>query len=155
MELCQPGEQYQFGRHAVLNHSGKFSITRFVTVCNQYRLRKFFLVAHSLDLIIPLVLAAFIFPAPLWVRAASTGIVVHMAMDLYGNGLYPKAYFLSWRIFSRFDFRRAVSWLPESGLEYWGSYGAFLRGRPDKSPGRRAPARPRSAGKRRIKRKPA
>jgi hypothetical protein len=118
-----------------LNHAGRFTVYRFVTFCNQYRLRKFYLLAHSLDLIIPAVVAAFMFPSPLWVRGAAGAVALHMAMDLYGNGLYIKAYFLSWRILAGFDFRRAVAWLPESGLEYWGSHAAFLRGKPAKAGG--------------------
>lgn len=123
-----------------LNRSGKFTVRRFLAICNQYRLRRLFLFAHSLELIIPAILAAFMLDSPLWLRGAALSIGVHMAMDLYANGMYPKAYFLSWRIAVGFDFRRAIAWLPQSGLEYWGSYRAFMKGKPDKRGTRRTPA---------------
>jgi len=115
-----------------LNHQGKFSVSRFVKLCNQYRLRRIYLFAHALELLIPLILAAFILDTPLWIRGAALGVGVHMLMDLHGNGLHPRAYLLTWRIWAGFDFRRAVAWLPESGLNYWGSYRAFIRGIPEK-----------------------
>jgi len=134
-----------------LNRQGRFTISRFVSVCNQYRLSRIYLFAHSLELIIPLVLAAFILDAPLWVRGAALGVVVHMAMDLYGNGLYIKAYFLSWRIAVGFNFLRAVAWLPQSGLDYWGSYRAFLRGKPESGSRKGIPSRTLHRAGRRVK----
>ena len=129
-----------------LNHSGRFTVSRFLLVCNQYRLRRIFLFMHSLELIIPMIICAFLFDSPLWVKGAAAGVAVHMAMDLYGNGLYPKAYFLSWRLAVGFDFHRAVAWLPASGLDYWGSYRSFLRGKPAKAGRKPAGSRPKKYG---------
>lgn len=116
-----------------LNRGGRFTPNRFVRVCEQFRLGKFFLFLHSLEWIIPFVVLAFALPLPLWVRGLAVGLGVHMALDLRGNGMHPWAYFLSFRIAKRFNSRACVDRLPRSGMEYWGSMRAYRRGIPDKS----------------------
>jgi len=113
-----------------LNRLGPFGVRKFVRLCVQYRLDRFYLLAHSFELLIPFLVLAFWPGSPVWLKGAGIGVAVHMAMDLSGNGLRLSAYFLTYRICKGFDARSFVLRLPREALDYWGSFEAYMRGRP-------------------------
>jgi len=120
-----------------LNRSGKFTPNCFVQMCEQYRLTRFYLLMHSLEWILPFIAASFLLHWPLWVRGLALGLGLHMALDLWGNGIKTRAYLLSYRVARGFDSRDFILWLPKSGLEYWGSVRAFMKRRPEGPKSRR------------------
>ncbi len=125
----------------LLNRQGPFRLRRFVVACEQYRLKKFFFFAHSLEWIVPALVCVLAFQVPPWIRAAGLGLALHMVLDLAGNGVVPQAYLVSYRLAKGFDARAFVWWLPRGGLRYWGTMAAYRRGMPE---GPLAPRRPPS-----------
>lgn len=103
-----------------LNRMGPFSVPRFIDVCSGFRLRRLYLLAHSLEWILPFLAWVAVLPGPRWLQAAGLGLGVHMFMDLIGNGMWPQAYFLSYRIAHRFDPLRCIFQLPQEAVEVWG-----------------------------------
>jgi hypothetical protein len=112
---------------------------KFVDLCRQYRLPRFFFPLHSYEWIVPYCIWALFFSGTPWVMASALGLILHMALDLKGNGLQPLAYSFIWRVRNFFESRRLVRKLPPEALEYWGTQKAYMRGHP---------ARPRPSGKR-------
>ncbi len=113
-----------------LNRLGRFTPRRFVRACNEFRFRRFYLLAHALEWILPFLVWTALAPVAPWVRAAGLGLGAHMVMDLAGNGMSVRSYFLLYRLAHGFDSRVFVLDLPPTGLAYWGSLDAFRRGRP-------------------------
>jgi len=113
-----------------LNRMGPFGPGRFVAACNEFRFRRFYLLAHALEWILPFLAWTAFGDAPDWARAAGLSLGAHIAMDLVGNGMRARAYFLSYRVMHGFDPRAFVLELPPTGLAYWGSLEAFRRGKP-------------------------
>ncbi len=114
-----------------LNPLGRFRVRKFLQVCNQYRLKRFYLFAHSLEWIIPFLFLVWAWPAPDFLVGAAAGLALHMGMDMAGNGMRIQAYFLLYRLYHGFDPRKMLFRLPSGGLAYWGSFAAFMRGRPE------------------------
>jgi hypothetical protein len=112
------------------NRAGPFTPRRFVRLCVQYRLRRLYLPLHSFEWLVPFCLAAWWFPAPPWARASSLGLILHMGMDVAGNGMAFPAYAFLYRWRHSFDARALVLRLPPEGIAWWGSLAAFRRGRP-------------------------
>jgi hypothetical protein len=109
-----------------------FDPGRFVRLCREYRLPRFYLFLHSLEWIVPFSVWALFFSGVPWLRASALGLILHMALDLTGNGLRPLAYVLVWRMRRSFESRRLVSKLPSEAMDYWGTQAAFMRGKPDR-----------------------
>jgi hypothetical protein len=119
-----------------LNGMPPFTVPRFLDACNRFRLRRFYLVLHSLEWILPfLAWTATAGGAP-WIKAAGLGLGVHMAMDLLGNGMRVPAYFLTVRAAAGFDARQFVYQLPPEALATWGSLDAWREAGPPRDPGR-------------------
>ncbi len=113
-----------------LNRAGRFTVRRFVRLCNEYRLAKLHLVLHSLEWILPFTAWAFWFGGAPWARAAALGLVLHMAMDFVGNGMRAGAYFFLYRSAYGFDSRKLVVRLPNEALAYWGSFKDYMKRKP-------------------------
>ena len=111
-----------------LNRSGPFTVRRFVDVCSGFRLRRLYLLAHSLEWIVPFLLWTAVPAQPRWVQAAGVGLGLHMAMDLIGNGMLPQAYLLSYRAACRFDPVRCIFQLPAEAVTVWGDLPRWRRG---------------------------
>ena len=111
-----------------LNRMGPFSVRRFIDVCSGFRLRRLYLLAHSLEWIVPFLLWAALPSQPRWIQAAGVGLGLHMLMDLIGNGMLPQAYFLSFRIARRFDPLDCIFQLPAEAVAVWGDLPAWRRG---------------------------
>jgi len=114
------------------NRVGPFEVRRFVRFCNQYRLRKYYLFLHSFEWLVPFCLVAWLAGAPPWMQAAAVGLVVHIAMDIHGNGMRLSAYFFLFRVRRGFDSRAFVLRLPPEAIRWWGSLEAYRKGRPEK-----------------------
>lgn len=112
------------------NRVGPFTARRFVRLCVEYRLRRFYLLAHSLEWLVPFCAGAWLLPSPIWARAAALGLILHMGLDIAGNGMRLPAYFLLYRWRHGFDARAMVLRLPPEALRWWGSLAAYRQGRP-------------------------
>ncbi|MEK7476728.1 MAG: hypothetical protein AAB152_13995 [Candidatus Coatesbacteria bacterium] len=133
------------------NRVGPFTVRRFVRLCVEYRLPKFYLLMHSFEWLIPFWLAAWMLPAPPWVRACTLGLILHMAMDMAGNGMALGAYWFVYRWRHGFDARAMVLRLPPEAICWWGSLGAYRRGRRSRSArGYRRPEVPERGPKRPV-----
>lgn len=104
-----------------MNPTPPFTVPRFLDACNGFKLRRFYLLLHSLEWILPFLAWTAWTSGPPWVKAAGLGLGIHMAMDLAGNGMRVPAYFLVVRAFRRFDARHFVYQLPPEALAVWGS----------------------------------
>ena len=111
-----------------LNRMGRFTPRRFVDACMRFELRKFYLLAHALEWIVPFLVWALAGDVSPVVRAAGLGLLAHILMDLCGNGTTPLAYSLLNRWRHGFEARRLVVSLPPMALERWGSLAAYRRG---------------------------
>ena len=109
-----------------------FNPARFVRLCREYRLPRFYLFLHSFEWIVPFAIWALFLSGVPWLKAAALGLLLHMALDLAGNGLQPLSYVLLWRMRRSFESRRMVRELPREALDYWGTHAAYVRGRPDR-----------------------
>ena len=111
------------------NKAGPFSPRRFVMMCARFRLEKLYLLAHSLEWIVPFLAWAWLADGPPWLKATGLGLGAHVLMDLAGNGMRPQTYFLLYRAAVGFDSRKLVGILPPEAVAYWGSYDAYLKRR--------------------------
>ena len=129
-----------------LNRAGKFTVGRFRLMCEQYRMRRFYLFAHTLEWILPFGAWVAFAGGPPWLISAALGLLFHILLDAMGNGIRVHSYSLAYRVLKGFDSRCFVVWLPRTGLEYWGSLKAFMRGRPEGKARRTGPTRAGSSG---------
>jgi len=111
------------------NRSGRFTPARFVRMCAQFRLDRLYLLAHSLEWIIPFLAWSWLAEGPAWLKAAGLGLGSHIFMDMAGNGMRPMTYFFLYRWRAGFDSRKLVGLLPPEAIAYWGSYEAYLERR--------------------------
>jgi len=104
-----------------MNPTPPFTVSRFLEVCNGFKLRRLYLLLHSLEWILPCLAWVAAASGPPWVKAAGLSLGIHMAMDLTGNGMRLPAYFLTYRVARRFDARHFIYQLPPDALAVWGS----------------------------------
>jgi len=71
--------------------------------CAEHRLLKFYLVLHSYELLAVFWILIYLIPLNSVYLAAAIGSTLHMFLDQIYNPIYPKAYFLSYRISHKFD----------------------------------------------------
>ncbi len=121
------------------NRMGRFTVRRFVSRCMQFRLPRFYLVAHAGEWIVPFLLWAWLDATSPLVKGFAAGLLSHACMDLLGNGLRLPAYLLTYRWWHGFDSRRLVSRLPAGGVAWWGSERAWRLGRREPVRSRQAP----------------
>lgn len=111
------------------NRQGRFTPRRFVERCVRFQLPRFYLVAHTLEWILPFLWWAACTPAPGWAKGCACGLLSHVVMDVMGNGMRLPAYLLVYRWAHGFDPRRFVYRLPPEAVAWWGSYGDWQAGR--------------------------
>lgn len=112
------------------NRLGPFTIGRFVRMCGEFRIDKLYLLLHSFEWLLPLLIWAYLVDGPSWIKAGGLGLGSHILMDVLGNGMRLHGYLLTYRVVCRFDSRKLIYALPPSAQDYWGSYAAYLRRKP-------------------------
>ncbi len=80
----------------------KFSINDFFETCNNYKLKKFYLILHSYEI-----------PAILWIiyitgnntvlLGFNIGYTIHLLVDQFGNFSKPFTYFFTFRLIKKFE----------------------------------------------------
>lgn len=84
-------------------HKFSFDLMDIYQTCLDMRLKKFYLILHSYEIIIVLWLAIIILNLPdIW-KAAAIGLTQHVILDNITNPIKRMGYFLSYRALKNFD----------------------------------------------------
>jgi hypothetical protein len=82
-------------------HPLSFDIPHFFRTCNEYQLKKAYLLFHSWELLLLAALVAYL-SRSVWVVGIALGLIQHMAFDQICNKMHPFSYFLIYRIVKQF-----------------------------------------------------
>jgi hypothetical protein len=110
-----------------LNGRRGFSVRAFVDACVRFKFRRFFLLAHSAEWILPFLVWAGSGAAPPTARAFALGLALHVVMDLLGNGTRPLFWSLVYRAAQGFRADAFVVRLPPEALDWWGDLDRWRR----------------------------
>ncbi len=80
----------------------KFSIRGFFDTCNGYKLKKFYLVLHSYEILI-LSWALYLVSRNKILLGFNIGYTVHLLVDQFANYSKPLTYFFTFRLLNKFE----------------------------------------------------
>ena len=83
-------------------------IREFLRIFYETRFRKLYLVFHSWELIFTLLLLAWLSGRNEVLFGLSAGVLQHLILDQFANGVTPWGYFFTYRVIKRFSMREIV-----------------------------------------------
>jgi hypothetical protein len=84
-------------------HPVTADIKKIYDACAEVNLNKLYFFLHSYELVILMWCAIYVFSMSNAWKAAAIGLTQHLLFDQLTNPVKPMAYFLTYRIFNRFD----------------------------------------------------
>jgi len=85
-----------------LSYKLTFNARKIYETCEKLELKKFYLVLHSLEIVIILWAAIYIFSLGKFWQAIALGLTQHIVLDQFTNRMRPFGYFFIYRLLNRF-----------------------------------------------------
>ena len=87
----------------MLSNRGKFNYKDFVQACIQGRYKKLYLIFHSYELLLGLLVLYWIYNFNHLILSIIIGLAVHLISDQLANPVHPLSYFFFYRLYYRFS----------------------------------------------------
>lgn len=91
-----------------LNKGFSLNIIDFYYTCIDFKFTKFYVIFHSFELSLILLLVAIMHPTNLMWWGIAIGVSQHLILDVIGNKIALKGYFFTYRLIKKFNLRRLI-----------------------------------------------